>query len=778
MFCIENTMEKDKNNDYNENGTEQNDSVARDMKGDVMNMNKRELTEKVKRLIYGMGADMVGIAPISRFDGQSHMLHPLAHLPEAKSVICFGIHHPDASVEFCGEPNPNFPQAFQIGMIPKLDTMCYRVAKMLEKEGYPTVAQPCTTYWRHRRYKDIPYEHAATFSHMAAFVACGLGEYGYHGMVLSPEYGPRERIISLITSAELEYDPLYEGDPLCDGCMMCAKHCIGLNYSEDKLNDPKFIEFEIEGKKFRYPNINRWRCFYGEQAHLDTTKLPEFIEMDEEAVCRATETVPRVPNRGYMCRSFKYCMTKGKRYFDKKYAPGARRKKGKSDLPLQEILDTIVKMAADTGAEYMHIEPLANFAHLKPNFEEGFRTEDFFRCMTSVVTFGRTVYNYRNDIPLEKRNRLHIERPTDERMASALIDVTRYLDDLGYEAIQDWWSTGISSESMKRANLHCEGKRIYAVSVICNLPFESQTRVIREWDLPGLTTLDSSHPIFENVETVTVGSLDGIELEGIEEIRALYPDCKSIVALGCEIPERTVELACNQEAEDGGPYAYMHYEILKECIWAGEDLCSSLEKQGYFAVTLADLVPDSYLTIGKLGRHMPDLAANAPFAAAAGLGSVGKSGMLVRPDCGPRMRYVFVLTDAPLTPTAHKAESLCPTDCSACVTACPMNALSGERTKTVCIRGDERYEVLMRDENRCMWSRSLALCEGAGAGQLGWIVPKLEVPDVITPERIDEALQAKDRVQTLCYRNPNFTDIIVERCLQACPIGKKGCKRQ
>lgn len=144
-------------------------------------MNKKELTVAVKKMAFDLGADMVGIAPVSRFEGQSHVLRPEAHLPSAKSVICFGVHHPDASVEWCGEPNPNFPEAFQIGMIPKLDAMCYRITKMLEKKGYPTIGQPCTTYWRHRKYKDVPYEHAATFSHMAAFVACGLGEYGYHG---------------------------------------------------------------------------------------------------------------------------------------------------------------------------------------------------------------------------------------------------------------------------------------------------------------------------------------------------------------------------------------------------------------------------------------------------------------------------------------------------------------------------------------------------------------------------------------------------------------------
>ena len=737
-------------------------------------MNKKELTAAVKRMAYELGADMVGIAPVSRFDGQPHMLHPTAHLPEAKSVICFGVHHPDASVEWCGEPNPNYPEAFQIGMIPKLDTMCYRIAKMLEREGYPTIAQPCTTYWRHRKYKDIPYEHAATFSHMAAFVACGLGEYGYHGMVLSPEYGPRERIISIITSAELEPDPLYNGPPLCDECKMCAHVCIGKNYDIEKLNDPNFIEFEIEGKKFRYPNINRWRCFYGEQAHLDTTKLGDFVHMDEAGIYEAIENVPRIANHGYMCKSFKYCMSKNKRYYDKKYAPGARRKKEKSDISTSDMMARMIELAEASGADRVCVAPLSEFTALKPNFEEGFRTEQFFDNFTTVVTFGRLVHKYRKDIPLENRNALHMERPTTDRMTSALIDITRYLDDLGYDAIQDWTFTGISNENARRAGWYEEGKEVYAVSVICNIPFERENRVFKKFELESFPEIDTSLPIFENVELVSVGDIENITYEGIDAIKKVYPNLRSIVAIASAIPERTVELACQQEAEDGGPYAYMHYEILKEALWTGEDLCDALEARGYFAVTLPDLAPDSYLTIGKLGRHMPDLYANAPIAAAAGLGALGKSGMLTRPDVGPRLRYVFVLTDAPLTATEHAGKNIsCPENCLSCVEACPMKALSPDRLAEVSVREGESYPVMMRDETRCMWARSLAMCEGAGSAQLGWELPNMPVPDIITSEKIKEALDAKDKIQTLCYQCPNFTDIIVERCLQSCPLGKK-----
>ena len=69
------------------------------------------------------GADLVGIAPVSRWTKAPRMMSPTAHLPEAKSVIALSIHHPDASVEWGGLPTSNYSGPFQLGMIPKLDTI-------------------------------------------------------------------------------------------------------------------------------------------------------------------------------------------------------------------------------------------------------------------------------------------------------------------------------------------------------------------------------------------------------------------------------------------------------------------------------------------------------------------------------------------------------------------------------------------------------------------------------------------------------------------------------
>ena len=197
-----------------------------------------------------------------------------------------------------------------------------------------------------------------------------------------------------------------------------------------------------------------------------------------------------------------------------------------------------------------------------------------------------------------------------------------------------------------------------------------------------------------------------------------------------------------------------------------------MKEKGYNAVVFGDLAHDVPVTIGKFGRHMPDLRGNAPFAVAAGLGALGKGGMVVHPKYGPRLRFIVVLTDAELNPTETDFAPLCPKDCKACATACPMSALLDE-TEMVTIREGLSFPVLKRDETRCAWARSLAMCEGAGSAQLGWKLPDLPIPEKLDDDTIKAVQDQKDKIQTLCYQNPHFIDIVIERCLQNCPIGKK-----
>jgi epoxyqueuosine reductase len=63
-------------------------------------------------------------------------------------------------------------------------------------------------------------------------------------------------------------------------------------------------------------------------------------------------------------------------------------------------------------------------------------------------------------------------------------------------------------------------------------------------------------------------------------------------------------------------------------------------------------------------------------ATSAGLGWIGKNGLLISAEYGPRLSLVTVLTDAPLDPDTPMEHSLCG-DCTLCMQYCPSQAITG-----------------------------------------------------------------------------------------------------
>jgi epoxyqueuosine reductase len=74
-------------------------------------------------------------------------------------------------------------------------------------------------------------------------------------------------------------------------------------------------------------------------------------------------------------------------------------------------------------------------------------------------------------------------------------------------------------------------------------------------------------------------------------------------------------------------------------------------------------------------------------ATSAGLGWIGKNGLLINPDYGPRLSLATVLTDARLSPDVPIERCLCG-ECMLCIEHCPSKAITGSE-----------------------WSRSLPLVE-------------------------------------------------------------------
>ncbi len=91
--------------------------------------------------------------------------------------------------------------------------------------------------------------------------------------------------------------------------------------------------------------------------------------------------------------------------------------------------------------------------------------------------------------------------------------------------------------------------------------------------------------------------------------------------------------------------------------------------------TLA-IPPDSDRRKGTFISKLYSLFNHKMAATTAGLGWIGKNGLLISPDHGPRLSLATVLTDAPLEADKPMEYSWCG-DCTLCVDHCPSRAITG-----------------------------------------------------------------------------------------------------
>ena len=175
--------------------------------------NPEKLTEQVKSFALREGAERVGIASVDRFEGAPKDHKPTDLMPTAKYVISMGMRKP----AFIMESMPRYPHYPTFGyhlINDLLKYLAYRVAVLLEEEGYR--ALPVTPTGELNTIKIISegekpeMKMMGVFSQRHAAVAAGLGEIGLNSLLLDSKLGPRIRLVSVITEAPLEADPLLE----------------------------------------------------------------------------------------------------------------------------------------------------------------------------------------------------------------------------------------------------------------------------------------------------------------------------------------------------------------------------------------------------------------------------------------------------------------------------------------------------------------------------------------------------------------------------------------
>ena len=148
----------------------------------------------------------------------------------------------------------------------------------------------------------------------------------------------------------------------------------------------------------------------------------------------------------------------------------------------------------------------------------------------------------------------------------------------------------------------------------------------------------------------------------------VLPSAKTVPAIACGHSRAALDSE-NLQVKQYDMIA-TYEKVRKVC----KEMAMALESQGYEAMAIPAYIPLD-MSDGKYGMvGSMDLRRTA---VEAGIGSYGKSGLVLVKGFGPRVRLGAVLTSAPLKPTKKKSKSLCPLECQICILGCPSKALLG-----------------------------------------------------------------------------------------------------
>jgi epoxyqueuosine reductase QueG len=178
---------------------------------------KARIIKEARRL----GASCVGFAPVERWDEQGEV--PVGYRPQdiwrpARTVIAFGVPMLLPVIE--STPSINYQEMYDTSNR-LLDEISYRLSIWLIETGHAAICLPRDGYGSLEVLLKNPF---GSFSHTYAAKYAGLGSVGMSHNLLNPKWGPRIRLNSVFTSAEIEGDAL-PGDDICNGCGLCARQC-------------------------------------------------------------------------------------------------------------------------------------------------------------------------------------------------------------------------------------------------------------------------------------------------------------------------------------------------------------------------------------------------------------------------------------------------------------------------------------------------------------------------------------------------------------------------
>jgi epoxyqueuosine reductase len=166
-------------------------------------------SESLRNRILGWGASIVGFADLNGSVPKRWM-----HL---KTGVSVGVRLSNSIINEI-KNGPTLTYAYHYRTTNQLlDSIAIKTSNLLQSLGYEALPIPASQTVDDRNLKGL-------ISHKMVATRAGLGWIGKNALLITPQYGPRIRLVSVLTNAPLR-SPQPVSESQCGRCLVCVKTC-------------------------------------------------------------------------------------------------------------------------------------------------------------------------------------------------------------------------------------------------------------------------------------------------------------------------------------------------------------------------------------------------------------------------------------------------------------------------------------------------------------------------------------------------------------------------
>jgi epoxyqueuosine reductase QueG len=215
----------------------------------------------VMKLIQAEGIDLVGIANAKNLLLAYPPRPATALMPSARSVIVMAVAHSLGAVY---SPDIMLWTRNKMQASRLLDETAEKISRTLERTGFlslPISADKPVEIVKYNPETGRKFRQTRTIGFLSlkhAAISCGMGELGRNNLLLTPEFGPHQRLCAIVTEAPLKTDARRKLD-LCRNCGQCVKACPSGALKADQYDvDPCFAFWSYGFKRLPPARFREW----------------------------------------------------------------------------------------------------------------------------------------------------------------------------------------------------------------------------------------------------------------------------------------------------------------------------------------------------------------------------------------------------------------------------------------------------------------------------------------------------------------------------------------